>query len=338
MTTLLRRLTTAGAAVLLVATLGAPAGAAPDPKKKTGTEGETPLIRDVLESASRGFIEARTAYRRSRDNQERLSRELVALERRRDAMSAEVSRVAAAGYRAGRLNMASALLRSDTPDAFLDRAAALETMTERENAKLRELNAARADVTRARAAIDAEIGQQQRQLALMTKKREAAQKLFSIAGGDSFGNLVSANIATAERAPGGDDGNWPGQGCSSDDPTTSGCITARTLHALKQSQKAGFKRFVSCFRPGGPFEHPKGRACDFSVQKGDGFGGDATGGDKVYGSNLAAFLVKNADRLGVMYVIWYRRVWLPSTGWTNYTEGGGDPSSDHTNHVHLSML
>jgi hypothetical protein len=39
----------------------------------------------------------------------------------------------------------------------------------------------------------------------------------------------------------------------------------------------------------------------------------------------------------VRYVIWYRQTWQPTTGWTTYGLAGGDPSSDHTNHVHLSI-
>jgi hypothetical protein len=47
--------------------------------------------------------------------------------------------------------------------------------------------------------------------------------------------------------------------------------------------------------------------------------------------------VKNASRLGVMYVIWYRQIWNPGTGWTSYS-GSGGPNATHTNHVHLSVL
>jgi hypothetical protein len=63
----------------------------------------------------------------------------------------------------------------------------------------------------------------------------------------------------------------------------------------------------------------------------------ATGGDRTYGNNLAAYFVRNANRLGVLYVIWFEQIWTPSTGWRAYRSGRGDPSSDHTNHVHLSM-
>lgn len=47
--------------------------------------------------------------------------------------------------------------------------------------------------------------------------------------------------------------------------------------------------------------------------------------------------VRNATAPGVMYVIWYRQIWTPATGWHPYSSGQGDPSSDHTNHVHLSV-
>jgi len=106
---------------------------------------------------------------------------------------------------------------------------------------------------------------------------------------------------------------------------------------MQEAQKAGFTRFVSCFRPSGPYEHPKGRACDFSAQE-KGFGGIAAGGDKVYGSNLAAFFVRNANALAVLYVIWFKQVWTPSVGWHAYSGVTGDPSGDHTNHVHLSII
>ena len=48
--------------------------------------------------------------------------------------------------------------------------------------------------------------------------------------------------------------------------------------------------------------------------------------------------MKNASSLGVLYVIWFRQVWTPAAGWHAYSGGNGDPSSDHTNHVHLSLI
>jgi peptidoglycan DL-endopeptidase CwlO len=47
-----------------------------------------------------------------------------------------------------------------------------------------------------------------------------------------------------------------------------------------------------------------------------------------------AFLVRNADRLGIYYVIWFKQIWFPATGvWKAY-----HGVSDHTDHVHVSLL
>ena len=100
----------------------------------------------------------------------------------------------------------------------------------------------------------------------------------------------------------------------------------------KQVKKAGFTRFVGCHRDGGPFEHPKGRACDWSLQK-RGFSPWHNQDTREYGNNLMAFLVRNADQLGILYVIWNKMIWFPATGWKTY-----HGPSDHTDHVHVSML
>lgn len=150
----------------------------------------------------------------------------------------------------------------------------------------------------------------------------------------------------AENASGpGSDGGAPaaegydgdGGGCTEDDPTTSGCLTPRTLHMYNETKEAGFDHYVSCYRSGGSGEHPLGRACDWAADESGFQDEDATGDDKTYGDQLASWYVNNADTLGVEYVIWYNEFWSPSSGWKSYTGGNGDPASDHTNHVHVSM-
>ena len=109
------------------------------------------------------------------------------------------------------------------------------------------------------------------------------------------------------------------------------------LHAYQQARAAGFTRYTSCYRSGGSGEHPKGRACDFSAHSTGFLDQVATGDDKAYGDRLAAWCIANSDRIAVLYVIWYKRIWLPSTGWRTYTSGDGTPAGDHYNHVHLSV-
>jgi hypothetical protein len=143
-------------------------------------------------------------------------------------------------------------------------------------------------------------------------------------------------FGSAEPAPRNSDGSWPTETCSIiPDPTTgTGCLTLRTLYLIQQATAAGWPK-PGCFRIADHGEHPKGRACDFMMTS----GGEASGDQKAGGDAMAAWAVANADRLGIMYVIWFRMIWTPEQGWHAYNNpyGGDDPSGWHTNHVHISV-
>ncbi|MGN9776167.1 coiled-coil domain-containing protein [Micromonospora sp. H33] len=317
------------AAVALLLGVGAvPAYAEPN-------EGGTKKLRDALAATAKAHIEATTKLENSKRRQKALTAEVKALEVRLVDLTAQVGEVAAQSYRLGRLTSAAMLLDSKSPEVFLERVASLDTMAQRDGRKVRELTEARQAARDAKIAIDAEVREQTRQVAVLKKNKKAAEAaLASVSSGGSSG--FSGLSASARPAPRNSDGSWPSESCSVNDPTTSGCITPRTLHMLQQSKAANYKRYVSCYRGGGDGEHPKGRACDFAAASGGFENVSATGGDKAYGDSLAAYLKNNASRLGVMYVIWYRQIWMPNTGWRSYS-GGGSPAADHTNHVHVSM-
>jgi hypothetical protein len=327
----------AAAAALLSGVAFGPGGAAAAPKPNPGNEGSSPLLRDVLSETSKGYLDARNAVTKSRNRQLQLQLELRQAQEKIKAMEPEIALVVATSYRNGRIGPMSMLLNSASPDDFLQRATALDLLAARDNARLATLNAALEQASRAKAAIDAEVKEEQKQLNVMARQKSEAEKALQLVGGKATGGFVSATSPVARPAPRNSEGGFSPQGCTAGDPTTGRCITPRTLHMLKETQRLGFNRFVSCYRSGGPYEHPKGRACDWSSER-NGFGGDATGAAKLYGNNLTAYFVRNADRLGVMYVIWYRQFWSPATGWKSYGGSGGDPSSDHTNHVHISIL
>jgi hypothetical protein len=336
----LRTVTGLAIAAVTALSLAGPVAAAPG---DTDDEGGTPALRQQLESATRGYLDAKAKLANSRKRQQQLSSRLTTVERDLAARQRALGELAGAAYRGGRAGAVSALLDSESPDALLARVAALDTVAARQNEALRALLRTRDEATRARAALANEISEQQKQVTVMAaRKRQAENALVAAGRGGGAasapgGGSGSGGSASARPAPRNPDGSWPDESCSANDPTTSGCLTPRTLHALKQAQAAGYKRYVSCFRSGGSGEHPQGQACDFAAQR-NGFGGVATGGDRTYGDNLAAYFVRNADRLGVMYVIWFQRIWLPSSGWRAYTRGNGDAASEHQNHVHLSVV
>ena len=317
-----------------------PAGAvtaqsAAAPGGGTDPEGGSPALHEQLDAASKGYLDAKAALDTSIKRKQELDAHLKTIEAELGVRAETVGQLVGVAYRTGRLGPMSALLDSSR-DGFLDRAAALDAVAANEDHQLRALIQTRDQETRAKAAIDQEIREQQKQLAVMEVRKKQAERALAVAGsGRSSAGVTGSNTSTASAAPRNSDGSWPRESCSVNDPTTSGCITPRTLHALNQAKAAGFTRYVSCYRSGSSGEHPQGRACDFAAQA-NGFGGVATGGDRTYGNNLAAYFVRNSSRLAVLYVIWYRQIWLPGSGWRSYS-GGGDPSSDHTNHVHLSV-
>ncbi|MCP2324508.1 hypothetical protein HDA40_003015 [Hamadaea flava] len=309
-------------------------GSTPGYAEPSDSEGASAKLRKALDEASRGYLDAKTALDRSTQRQTQLTGELTKLEADHADKVTKVRAMAAAAYQAGRLGTVSALLGAESPDDFVERVFTLNAVTANEDGTLRDMVRARDRVTAAKATLAEEIDQQKKQVAIMAARKKQAEDALTAAGYGTSTSGPTGLVKTAKPAPRNSDGSWPKESCSVDDPTTSGCITPRTLHALQQAKAAGFNHYVSCYRVDDHGEHPKGRACDFAAAK-SGFGGVASGADKTYGNNLAAFFVKNADRLGVLYVIWFRKIWLPSSGWRTYS-GSGSPAAEHTNHVHLS--
>jgi peptidoglycan DL-endopeptidase CwlO len=322
------------AALLTAVAPAAPAAADPDGSSATADDGdENPLLDDVLDSTGRRYLAAKAAVDKSAKAQLKLALEVKAAESTRDELLPEVGALAAQQYQTGGVTTASFLLSSADSDDFLKRSISLAEINTLNDHKLHDLNTAIDRVRAAKAQLDAEIRNQKTQLASMQKQKEAAEAALDLVGGKVVtGGLVTATSKVAAPAKRNADGGFSPEACSIDDPTTSGCVTARTLHMYQEVKKAGFNRFVGCHRNGGPFEHPKGRACDWSLQK-SGFSPWHNKDTYEYGNNLMAFAVRNADRLGILYVIWNRMIWFPATGWKSY-----HGESNHTDHVHISML
>jgi len=334
-TALVRRRTAPVVALLATVVLllaGAPAAA--DPNEDVGTP---PTLRDALDVAARAYSDAKSVLDASLARQAEINAKLRDAEQRLAFLATQVGGVANAAYRGSKLSLTTALLDSGT-DNLLRSATTVQWIALRDDNKLREYNRAKKDYAVQLKALDAEIRLQEEQTRQMEKRKNDAAKALQAAGGGGIVGGVPVPVPSAKPAPRNPDGSLPKEGCTADDPTTTGCVTPRTLHAYNEARLAGFTRHTGCFRTGDRYEHPKGRACDFSVHAAGYRDENATGGDKVYGDRLAGWTVANASRLGVMYTIWYRQIWFPGLGWRSYNGGSGGPASAHTNHVHLSML
>ena len=293
-------------------------------------------LRDVLDSTLRDYNDAKGRLDASVQRQAALDEQIKTTELRLTLLASEAGVVAAAAYRGGRISTIAAVIDSGSPDALLQAATMAKYMLTRDDRQLRTLTAARKTYDDQKKALADEIKLQQDQLVIMEKKKNAAQDALKKAGGGQLSPGVIPGKATASQAPRNADGSWPKETCSVDDPTTTGCITPRTLHAYQEARLAGYTHYTACFRQQSTGEHPKGRACDFSSNATTFVDAKATGADKTYGDKLAGWLIANTDRLGILYVIWYKQIWFPGQGWRSYS-GDGTPAGDHYNHVHLSL-
>ena len=291
---------------------------------------------DSLSQAIADYLDAQDQLAALEQEQEDLETELAESQEEVDVLTEELDEYAYIAYTQSDLRSTAALMASGNPAEALNAMTMLDFLGESRADRLNELIERLAEIEATEQTLADNISEQEELTDEMEAARDEAAREMAASGGDATSGPSASDAPAAEPAPRNSDGTLPYEGCTENDPTTGGCLTPRTLHALEQAQIAGFTRFVSCYRSGGSGEHPKGRACDFSAQAG-GFGGDAAGGDYDYGQNLAAWLTENADALGVQYVIWYRQIWFPSSGWKSYSGAYGDPSSDHTNHVHLSI-
>lgn len=322
-------------ALAALAVVVGPTPALAEPSSPSGHDGEQPkLLNEVIEETNRSYLQAKAKLDASKKRQLTLALEVEVAENELKALTPQVSTIAVRSYMIGRVGPTSMLLDSASPDSFVRRAGALDELNMVNGKRVAAVAAARDAARKAKLALDAEVLEEQKQADILKKRNREAERSLALVGGVGLtGGLVDATSPVAAIGPGRDsNGNWRPLGCTEDDPTTSGCITPRTLHMYKEVKKAGFNMFVGCYRPGGPYEHPKGRACDWSLQK-RGFSRWDTREERMYGNNLTAFLVRNADRLGIYYVIWNKQIWFPASGWKSYSG-----PSDHTDHVHVSML
>ena len=295
-----------------------------------------PELERRLASAMRDYNNAKGRLAASRKRQQKLDKEIKRLEARVDKLSGRIGELASAVYKGSRVDTFSALLGSSSPQDLATSMTTVEYLAHRDYAQIKDFVDSRDKLANKRYDLQLEMRKQRAALTKMEKRKQAALKALIAAGGGDPTGGPDGGASSAEPSRRNPDGSWPPQSCSENDPTTGGCLTPRTLHALQEAREAGFTRFTACWRQASYGEHPKGRACDFSAAAGGFEDQAAYGSDKTYGDNVAGWFVANSDALGVMYIIWYRKIWQPGSGWTSYS-GSGGAAAEHTNHVHVSI-
>jgi hypothetical protein len=330
LTTALRGLAPVVASIVVAVFVGSLAVPAWAQEEGPGNEGGEPSLREQFSRAAEKYQDARAILDESEERELALVVRLDDLEAERETLIDQIQLSASTAYRTGRVGPITALLNARSPNAFLERVVAVDMLTAREDEQLARFRDVEQELESQRTALADEIALQEEEVEKLEEAKDEAQAALFAIGGGTQGTFEA--FPAQDAAP----YNGPDDGCTQDDPTTAGCVSGRMLHAYNEAQVFGFTRYTSMWRSEGSGEHPLGRAGDFACSA-SGFGGEAVGGDKTYCDRLASFFVHNADALGVIYVIWFREIWFPGSGWSVYGGCGGDPASCHTNHVHLSV-
>jgi hypothetical protein len=320
------------AAILALLGFASPAYADPE----TDDEGGTQNLREKLQTSAQAYYDLRAQLSESQKRQADITVKLRDAELSLARLSTDVAAVASARYKGSQLGILNGLFTGEgDPESLLQGAAVADYMVWRDDEHLRVYRETRDEAKKQRELLDAEVQIQNKALAELDKQKRDAEKALA-----SVGGMVTAGyngpVPEAQPAPRNANGSWPRETATIKDPTSGGKISPRMYHLLLEAQLAGFTHYTHCWRTQSWGEHPLGKACDFAAEK-NGFGGAAAGADRTYGDRLASWGVKNAETLGIIYVIWYKKIWMPGAGWRTY-DGCCDPSSSHTNHVHISML
>ncbi|MFF5262326.1 coiled-coil domain-containing protein [Actinomadura viridis] len=316
------------AAVALVATVsavlppgpGSAAGLPAEPKDTAKEYAKLEKRAAKLAKEYRGELitleEAKRAAKRAEADAERLGREF-------DAARADVSRIAASSYMSGHLDMVP-MVTSDDPGAAVRNAAVIEHLARNNDRRVQGLRTLSAQAAQSQRNARTKLDQVRKEIDDLEGQRARVRKLLA---------KYKPEAPAAPRAPAG----RPDGASGTKSPIVGNTMTARMRTAMVAiDSKFGPFPSIGCARPGDPQDHGSGRACDFMESTG---GKMPSASAMAHGDAVAQYVIDNASRLGIKYVIWRQRIYdMRSSGGWRQMEDRGSVTQNHYDHVHVSVL
>jgi hypothetical protein len=114
---------------------------------------------------------------------------------------------------------------------------------------------------------------------------------------------------------------------------SEGRLQANTVHLLRLVEfvfpyyRSG--GVIGGYRQDSINDHPSGQALDIMAPNG---GRDPKSVNEV--NKIAAFLMANADQLGVTYMVWRQHIWYPGQAW-RLMDDRGHWTHNHMDHIHV---
>lgn len=236
-----------------------------------------------------------------------------------DRESAQIRLMAVQSYTNGGLGLVDTLLGA----GGLNGMAIVQQLANEQNARLHGFAEVRDTHLAAKREAGAKADDLRARLKTLDGKKRKAEKVIE---------QIKDRIDLLHDAPGArSDGTFVPQL-----PAGADNITPR-MRLVKQliAERFGVPYGIGCYRSlndGG--EHPLGRACDFMLSRG---GAMPSGAEIQRGHEISAWVIKNAKRLGIMYVIYRQRIWHVRTGTWRVMSNRGGTTANHYDHPHISV-
>ncbi|WP_433256836.1 coiled-coil domain-containing protein [Streptosporangium sp. CA-135522] len=321
-----RALVSALTAVILCACVASAGQAAPKPSAKKLRK-ELAQLQKQSETMIAEYYAGRIELQKV-DKTEKVARgNLKRAQQELERASTEIRLLAVEQYRTGGMNVPSALVGDVDPAGMLNRLALAQQIVSEQDARLEGFQKVRDFHRRAQEAAEKRAGELRASLKKLDGQKKRAKKLI-----DQIKDKIDQIYPTPglRRA----DGTWVPQLPSGPDNITPRMRLVRQLVAQRFGPRFG----IGCYRADGGIagggEHPLGRACDFMLSHG---GGMPSAAETQRGHQIAAWAIKNARRLGIMYIIFRQRIWHVRTGtWRTMSDRGGT-TANHFDHPHISV-
>lgn len=216
-----------------------------------------------------------------------------------------VAQMAASQYISSGVDPTVSMLATDDPSGVLDGATLASHLTRNRTAKVNQIQSLISQQDQARTEAVTKIAGLQQNIKDLLGQKSRMQKLINQYKPSS--PLIGANG-----------------------------LTGRMIKVRSEvDSRFGPFPMIGCLRPGDAQDHGTGHACDFM----ESTGGSMPTSDRIaHGTQVAAWVISNASRLGVKYVIWRQRIYdMRNPGWRPMSDRGGI-TANHYDHVHVSVF
>lgn len=188
-------------------------------------------------------------------------------------------------------------------------------------------------------------------LALVDSPREAASTTTvtapaaAVAQPETFGQIGFSAVAKPKPKPKAK----PKAAATKKDTSAAGALADRTQDSVSRGgiRRSGLRNelgltpnglvVLNAIRDNFPQVTSFGGFRAGDMDHGTGTAVDAMVPSRATGDQVASYVIANASQLNVKYIIWYQRIWYPSTGTWKYMSDRGSVTQNHMDHVHVSV-